>query len=105
MGGTCLTSPAGTDTVFLDGGQLTPERFSEDADGAATPPGGQVYMAPGETSAEGHVVVPKARCRFQHMTGVSLSIAQVKLKAEQGGGCFGETMAAGTGPKTCSGTL
>ena len=107
-----VTSPAGTDlrfsigdrTVFLDDGMVT----AEDAKQAmfltrwASLPGGSVFTAPLETSANGRVVVPKSRCRYQPMTGMTYEFTDgkvTKFEAETGSECYQETMAPYTGPK------
>jgi leucyl aminopeptidase (aminopeptidase T) len=107
-----VTSPAGTDIrfsigerkVFLDDGIVT----AEDAKQAmfltrwASLPGGAVFTAPLETSANGRVVVPKHRCRYQPMTGATYEFTDGKVttfEAAAGGECYQETMAPYTGPK------
>ena len=107
-----VTSPAGTDIkfsvgdrkVFLDDGIVT----EEDAKQAmfltrwASLPGGAVFTAPLETSANGQVVVPKTRCRYQPMTGATYEFTNgkvTKFEAAAGGECYQETMAPYTGPK------
>ncbi len=107
-----VTSPAGTDLrfsmgdrpVFVNDGIVT----AEDAKQAmfitrwATLPGGSVFAAPLETSANGRVVVPKDRCRFQPMTGATYEFTDGKVTtfdAAAGGECYRETMAPYTGPK------
>jgi leucyl aminopeptidase (aminopeptidase T) len=107
-----VTSPAGTDLrfsigdrqVFLDDGIVT----AEDAKQAmfltrwASLPGGSVFTAPLETTANGRVVVPKHRCRYQPMTGVTYEFTNgtvTKFEAVAGAECYQETMAPYTGPK------
>jgi len=64
-------------------------------------PGGTVFMAPLETSANGRVVVPRVQCRFLTMTGVSFEFKDGKLenlKATKGLNCLNELMSASGGP-------
>jgi len=113
-----VTSPAGTDVtfsvggrpVFVDDGIVTDEeakaklflvRF-------ASLPGGEVVVAPVETSANGRVVVPKHRCRFAPMTGISFDLKNGQLQnfqARENGKCFEETLAPYAGPKDMFGSF
>jgi aminopeptidase len=107
-----VTSPSGTDLtfslgdrpIFVDDGIMTEERAKSQL--AVTRfvslPGGTVFLAPIETSANGKVVVPRDQCQFKPVTGESFSFSQGRLenyKAETNGQCFAEIMAAYTGPK------
>ncbi|HEX9973302.1 MAG TPA: aminopeptidase, partial [bacterium] len=103
-GGTNFSFSIGERSIFVNDGIVT----EEEAKGAliftryASLPGGSVFLAPIESSANGKVVVPKNRCRYAPLTGVSFEFKDGKLqnfKAEQGAECFEETMAPYTGPK------
>jgi leucyl aminopeptidase (aminopeptidase T) len=107
-----ITSPDGTDltfamgdrAVFADDGTITPEKLKNNAllGRFLSLPGGYVFSAPLEASANGKVAVPKVRCRFEPMTGVTFEVHAGKMqnfKAAQNGGCFVETMAPYDGPK------
>ncbi len=107
-----VTSPSGTNftfsvedrPIFLDDGIITEEEAKAKLflNRFASLPGGSVFLAPIETSANGKVVVPKARCRFKPLIGVSFEFKNGKLqnfKAENGGKCFEEALAPYTGPK------
>jgi len=103
-GGTNFSFSVGERSIFVNDGIVT----EEEAKGAliftryASLPGGSVFLAPIESSANGKVVVPKDRCRYAPLTGVSFEFKDGKLqnfKAEQGAECFEETMAPYTGPK------
>jgi leucyl aminopeptidase (aminopeptidase T) len=74
----------------------------------ASLPGGSVFFAPLETSANGKVVIPKMRCNYEPMTGVVFEFKNGKLenfKAETGGKYFQEAMAPYSGPKDMFGTF
>jgi leucyl aminopeptidase (aminopeptidase T) len=102
--GTNFSFKVGDRPIFVDDGVLTKqdaksERFLERI---ASLPGGAVFFAPIETSANGKVVVPRHRCRFQPLTGVAFDFKNGKLqnfKADKGADCFETTMAPYTGPK------
>lgn len=107
-----VTSPAGTDLtfsvgerpVFVHDGIVTEEEAKAKLVlvRIANLPGGEVSVAPVETSANGRVVVPKDRCRFAPMTGISFDLKNGQLQnfqARENGKCFEETMAPYTGPK------
>jgi aminopeptidase len=103
-GGTDITFSIGDRTVFVDDGVMTPEKAKSKMllGRIASLPGGNVFVAPIETSANGKVVVPKMNCRYDPMNGVSFEFKGGKLqnfKATQNGGCFVETMAPYPGPK------
>ncbi|MDQ6932695.1 MAG: aminopeptidase [Candidatus Eremiobacteraeota bacterium] len=107
-----ITSPDGTDVtfdldaqrpIFVDSGTITAERA------AGKPyvyrdvgiPGGSVALAPVEASANGKVVVPQVRCRFETMRNVTLEfhngVAQ-NIAASSGMGCFNALLSASGGP-------
>ncbi len=107
-----VTSPSGTNVsfsigdrpVFVDDGIFTPEKAKSKlfVSRIVSLPGGTVFCAPLETSANGRVVVPRDVCRFAPITGVSFEFVGGKLqnfKAQAGGSCYTETMAPYTGPK------
>lgn len=113
-----VTSPAGTDftfsvgdrPIFVDDGIVTAEKTRSKffVERIASLPGGSVFFAPVETSANGKVVVPKTQSRFEPMTGVSFEFKNGKMqnfKAEKGTESFNETMAPYTGPKDMFGTI
>lgn len=102
--GTNLTFSVGDRPVFVNDGIVT----EEEAKGKlfltrnASLPGGTVFVAPPEISANGKVVVPRTLCRFGPLTGVSFEFQNGKLanfKAEKGGECFEDIMGPYTGPK------
>ncbi len=106
-----ITSPAGTDLtfsigdreIFVDDGIVTPEEADSELflKRWTSLPSGQVYAAVNETSAEGMVVVPKARCQFQPLTGVEFAVRGGDIQnfeADANGTCFEQTMAAYEGP-------
>ena len=107
-----VTSPSGTDftfsvgdrPIFVDDGIVTDEKAKSKYffTRMASLPGGTVYFAPVETSANGKVVVPRDRCQYKPLTGESFTFHQGHLenfKAESGGQCFAESMAPYSGPK------
>ena len=107
-----VTSPSGTDfsfkvgnrPIFVDDSIVTEQdaKSNRFLDRIASLPGGAVFFAPVETSANGKVVVPRHRCRFQPLTGVAFDFKTGELqdfKADKGGACFENTMAPYTGPK------
>ncbi len=107
-----IASPSGTDftfsvgdrPIFVDDGIGTEERAKSKLflNRFVSLPGGAVFFAPIETSAEGKVAVPRTQCKFAPMTAVSFDFKAGKLenfKAESGAKCFEETMAPYTGPK------
>ncbi len=108
-----ITSPAGTDITFrlapgreiyMDDGIVTEEEAKSKnyAQRIGTLPGGNVFFAPLETSANGKVVVPKMQCRYAPMNNVNFEFKNglmQNFKAETNAECFQETMKAYTGPK------
>ena len=106
-----VTSPSGTDVTFavegrpafVDDGVITAEKAKGKKFLARDVglPGGSVFIAPLETSANGRVVVPRVQCRFLTMTGVSFEFRDGKLenlKATKGLNCLNELMSASGGP-------
>src|SRR2546428_1104 len=106
-----VTSPSGTDVTFavegrpafVDDGVITAEKAKGKKFLARDVglPGGSVFIAPLETSANGRVVVPRVQCRFLTMTGVSFEFKDGKLenlKATKGLNCLNELMSASGGP-------
>ena len=107
-----ITSKSGTDFsfsigdrhVFLDDGIVTEDDAQSEYffDHTVNLPGGDVFVAPSEISANGKVNVPKTRCNYEPMTDISFEFKDGQLmnfKADQGGSCFDETMEPYTGPK------
>ena len=107
-----VTSPAGTDVTFtigdrpviLNDGIMTPEKLQSALfmNRSVSLPGGDIFVAPLETSANGKVSIPKGVCRYEPMTGISFEFHAGKLegfKAAQNGNCFAESMAPYSGPK------
>lgn len=71
-------------------------------------PGGRVFVAPIETSANGKVMVPASRCRNAPLTGVSFEFKNGKLqnfKADKGADCFNEVLASYSGSKDMFGSF
>ena len=113
-----VTTPTGTNfsfrigdrPIFVDDGIVTKKEAQSSffLERIASLPGGEVFFAPIETSANGKVVVPRTRCRFKPLKGVAFDFRNGKLqnfKAEQGASCFDETMAPYTGPKDTIGYI
>lgn len=107
-----VTSPSGTDftfsvgdrPIFVDDGIMTTEKAKSKyfLTRSVSLPGGALFFAPIETSANGKVVVPRAQCMFKPLTGESFDFKQGHLenyKAERGGECYAQSMASYTGPK------
>jgi aminopeptidase len=107
-----VASPSGTDLrftigdrrVFVDDGLLTEDRSKSKLalERFVSLPGGRVFVAPVESSANGKVVVPKSQCRYQPFNNVSFEFRKGKLenfKAGQGGQCFEQAIAPYTGSK------
>jgi aminopeptidase len=108
--GTDVTFTVGNRPIFLDDGIVTKEeaRSNRFLDRIAALPGGAVMFAPIESSANGNVVVPRHRCRYKPLTGISFEFKDGKLKnfkADKGGECFTETMAPYTGAKDTIGYI
>ncbi len=107
-----ITSPSGTNLTFFVGSRpiivsdgilskedmeskLMLERF-------ISLPDGNVALAPIETSANGQVVIPKARCRYAPVTNIRFDLKNGLLqnfKADEGAECFNKTMGPYTGDK------
>ncbi len=107
-----VTTPAGTDftfavgdrPVYVDDAMLTPEKLQSKMlfDRTVSLPGGTVFFAPVETSANGRVVVPKHMCNFAPLTNATFEFKDGRMggfKAAQGGDCFDKAMAPYGGPK------
>ena len=102
--GTDFTFSVGTRPIFVNDGLMTPEKAKSHLAFAryVSLPGGAVFFAPIETSANGKVVVPKDQCQFKPVIGESFEFKQGHLenyRAEQGAHCFEESMAPYSGPK------
>lgn len=114
-----VTSPAGTDFTFspapgrdayVDDGIVTEERAKSKlfAQKVAALPGGNVFFAPLETSANGKVVVPHMSCRMNPMNDVTFDFKKGQIqnfKAATNGECFQETMKPYAGPKDVFGRI
>ncbi len=113
-----VTSPHGTDISFKVGGRpifvndgIVTEQEAKSKTfftRLASLPGGSLTFAPIETSANGRVVVPKDRCRFEPLTDVSFEFKDGRLqnfRAARGARCFKEMMAAYTGSKDVFGSI
>ncbi len=114
-----ITSPAGTDftfslapsrEVYVDDGIVTEERAKSKlfAQRIASLPGGNVFFAPLETSANGKVVVPKMECRYAPMNNVNFEFKNGMMqnfKAGTNGECFQERMKTRTGQKDMFGAI
>ncbi len=107
-----VTSPAGTDVSFSIGDRAVHVNDGiideEEAKGAvllsrfASLPGGEVLVAPVESSANGRVVVARNRCKGAALTDVSFELKAGKmgnLKAGKGGECLRQDLGAYSGPK------
>jgi aminopeptidase len=107
-----VTSPSGTDLTFsvgnrpviLDDGIATEQKSKAKLVVARSIslPGGQVYVAPNETSANGKVAIPRTLCKFQPLVNATFRLKDGKLedfRAEDGASCFEQTIAAYAGPK------
>jgi aminopeptidase len=108
-----IISPAGTNfnfslgkrEVFVNAGMVAPHP----AEGtpflgrAVSLPGGNVTVAPRESSANGKVVAPKDTCRpYEHLTGATYEFKNGKMnsfKAEGNPECFQTSFAAYGGDK------
>jgi len=102
--GTDLTFSVGNRHVFVDDGIVTEEEAKGKRffDRWLWLPGGSVYLAPVETSANGKVFVPKDQCRYKPLTGVSFQFKNGMMqnfKAEKGQECFEKVMEPYSGPK------
>lgn len=113
-----VTSPQGTDVTFSIGDRRVHVNdgvvSEEEARGPvllarfASLPGGEVLVAPVESSGKGRVVVPRNRCKGAPLTGVSFELAAGKmrsLEAAAGGDCLRRELAAYSGPKDVLGWL
>jgi len=102
--GTNFSFSVGSGTIIMNDGIVTAEEAKSNLflERIASLPGGSVFCAPLESSANGKVVVPRTRCMYEPMTGVAFEFRNGKLenfKAETGGKCFQEAMAPYAGPK------
>ncbi len=113
-----ISSPAGTNlmlnlgdrSIFVDDGIVTEQEAKSNLflTRIASRPGGSLFFAPIENSVQGKVVIPKHRCKFEPLTGVTFELRNGNLadfKAQRGGECFENTMAAYTGPKNTFGQV
>ncbi len=113
-----VTSPAGTDITFSIGDRPVQVNdgvvSEEEAKGPvllsrfASLPGGEVLVAPLESSAKGRVVVPRNRCKGAALADVSFELTagkMGKLAAGEGGDCLERELAAYSGPRDVFGWL
>jgi aminopeptidase len=114
-----VTNPAGTDftfspaagrEIYVDDGIVTEEKAKSKlfAQRIAALPGGNVFFAPLETSANGKVVVVKDTCKYTPMTGITFEFKNGMMqnfKAATNGNCFQEAMQSYTGPKEMFGAF
>lgn len=114
-----VTTPAGTDltftlapnrSIFLDDGLISDEesRSKIYTERYVALPGGSVYFAPLETSANGKIVIPRTRCRFNRYKDVSFELKNGKLtnlNASPFADCYNEEMRPYTGPKDMFGSV
>jgi leucyl aminopeptidase (aminopeptidase T) len=113
-----ITSPAGTDLrfaigsrpVFVDDGIVEPEAARDRLflNRLASLPGGTVFVAPIENSANGVIVVPKTRCNFKPVEKLRFELKAGKianLTAATGETCIKEILTAYTGPVDRLGTF
>ena len=108
--GTDITFEVGNRPIFVNDGIVTEQeaRSKTFFTRLASLPGGSLTFAPIETSANGKVVVPKDRCRFEPLKDISFELKNGRLqnfRAAQGSQCFEETMAAYTGSKDTIGSI
>jgi aminopeptidase len=102
-----VTSAVGTNfsfaiadrVIFVDDGIVTAEEAKANMffTRVASLPGGLVYCAPIESSANGKLVIPRDRCKYNPLLGVTFDFKNGKLqnfKAEKGGECFLERMSS-----------
>lgn len=114
-----VTSPSGTDMtfsmapgrqIFVDDGIITEEEGKSKIYTAryVALPAGSVYFAPLETSANGKVVVPRTRCKWDRYKDVSFELKDGKmnnLKAGPFADCLNEEMRPYSGPKDVFGSV
>jgi aminopeptidase len=107
-----VTSPSGTDftfsvgdrPIFVDDGIMTDEKAKSQSfiTRAVSLPGGEVFVAPIETSAAGKVVVTRDQCDFKPLVHESLDFKDGRVenyKAETGGECYEKVLGPFDGPK------
>jgi aminopeptidase len=105
-----LTSPAGTDLtfsigdrpIFVDDGIVTQEKAKSNLfmNRTASLPGGQVFVAPIETSANGKVMVRKDQCRSDPVTEESFEFRNgtiTNYTAKEGADCAKQSINAAPG--------
>jgi leucyl aminopeptidase (aminopeptidase T) len=103
-GGTDLTFALGGRKVFREDGVVTAEDARSGAimERTESLPGGAVYLAPVETSANGRVAVARDLCRGQPVAGVTFDLKNGQmqnLKAARGAECITSVLAPYEGPK------
>ncbi len=113
-----ITTKSGTNFSFLvskrpvivnDGKITEEERLSmKGFDKEASLPAWSVEVSVLETSAMGKVFIPRAKCDYNEMTGVSFNFNRGKIenfKATAGGECFTNKLARRDGPKDLIGSI
>jgi aminopeptidase len=102
--GTNLSFSMGNRHVFADDGILSDEERNSNVYFAryASLPGGWMDFAPVENTVNGTVVVPRMRCDYEAMNGVSFLVKNGVLenfKAKQNGECFNRNIEPHSGNK------
>jgi len=114
-----ITTPLGTDItfstapgrqIFVDDGIVTEEEGRSKIYTAryVQLPAGSVYFAPLETSANGKVVVPRTRCKWDRYKDVSFELKDGKMTNLKGGPfaeCLNEEFRPFSGPKDVFGSV
>jgi aminopeptidase len=114
-----ITTAAGTDItfsmapgreVFVDDGIISEEEGKSKIYTAryVALPGGSVYFAPSETSANGKVVVPRTSCNFGRYKDISFELKDGKIanmKASPFADCFSEQHKPFSGTKDVFGSV
>jgi leucyl aminopeptidase (aminopeptidase T) len=103
--GTDLTFSMGDRLVFADDGVLSAEEKNSQEMFArfASLPGGWMDFAPLESSVNGKVVIPQARCAFEPMKGITFEVkngVMQNFNASYRGDCYEKEMAPHTGAKS-----
>jgi leucyl aminopeptidase (aminopeptidase T) len=104
--GTNFSFSPGGRAIIVDDGIVTTEKAKSSMffERITSLPGGSVFFAPLETSANGKVVVPKTRCNYKPMTGVAFEFKNGKLenfKAATAGSAIRKQWHRMPAPRTC----
>lgn len=96
--------------ILLNDGKLTEKDVVSPSvfDKQASLPAWAVEVSVLETSANGKVVIPRAKCDDHEMTGVTFNFVKGKVEnfaAAKGGECFKNKLASREGPKDLLGSL